>query len=138
MAVQLTTDSEDGSASPHQVGLLGDGRAQYSHPLARPASLCCAAEAAGTQSQLNYAGIQFAVALSYLYPGAPLRASFVAFIVRYQLPLFCVAWTALNGTATSFESIPRNPPTETMKAAILPSFPTKTSTISPILVSEGS
>jgi hypothetical protein len=40
MAVQLTTDSEDGSASPHQLGLLGDGRAQYSHPLARPASLC--------------------------------------------------------------------------------------------------
>jgi hypothetical protein len=28
-----------------------------------------AAEAAGTQSQLNYAGTQFAFALSYLYPG---------------------------------------------------------------------
>jgi uncharacterized protein YjbJ (UPF0337 family) len=42
----------------------------------------------------------------------------VAFIVRYHEPFLLVARTALNGIATSFESIPRKPPTETMKASV--------------------
>src|ERR1019366_1546349 len=71
-------------------------------------------------------GTQEVFSLSYLNPGADLRASFM------------VSLTAENGTATSFSPAPRNPPTPTIRAVVRPSGETSTSMISPILLSDGS
>src|SRR5271165_2956255 len=84
-------------------------------------------------------GIQVIALRSYLSPLAFLRASLVEFITRYHLLLFLVvARTALNGTATSFSPAPRKPPTPMTNPVTLPSRSTRTSSISPILLSLGS
>src|SRR6266478_4539696 len=84
-------------------------------------------------------GIQVIALRSYLNPLALLSASFVEFMTRYHLLLsLVVVLTELKGTATSFSPMPRNPPTPTTSAVILPSRSTSTSMISPILLSAGS
>src|SRR3977135_2110695 len=84
-------------------------------------------------------GIHTIAVRSYLYPGAAFSASFVVFRTGHHLLLSLVLnWTALNGTATSFSPIPRNPPTATMSATMLPPFATSPSLIAPILLSPGS
>src|ERR1700716_4357677 len=84
-------------------------------------------------------GIQVIALRSYLNPFAVFNASLVEFMTRYHLLLsLVVAWTALNGTATSFSPIPRKPPTPTISASALPWRSIRTSMISPILLSFGS
>src|SRR6202161_4905862 len=102
-------------------------------PGARPGFL------GGREAYFLLSGTQVVVLLSYLKPGALLRLSLVAFMTKYILLLsFMVAWTAVNGTATSFSPAPRKPPTPTISVLIWPDLSTSTSMISPILVSLGS
>src|SRR5712691_6424019 len=84
-----------------------------------------------------FSGTQAMALRSYLNPGAIFSASLVAFMTGYHLLLPLVLnWTALKWTATSFSPAPRKPPTPTINAVILPSLSTRTSMISPILLSE--
>src|SRR5215467_2951337 len=84
-------------------------------------------------------GIHVIALRSYLKPLALLSASLVVLITKCHLLLSLVlAWTALNGTATSFSPAPRKPPTPMINAVALPSLSSSTSMISPILLSLGS
>jgi hypothetical protein len=76
--------------------------------------------------------------LSYVNPGAVLRASLVVFKTRYHLLFFSLACKALKGIATAFSPMPRNPPTPMIKAVTRPSLSIRTSSTSPILLSDGS
>src|SRR6266850_2123567 len=76
--------------------------------------------------------------LSYVNPGAVFRASLVVFKTRYHLLFFSLAWRALKGIATSFSPMPRNPPTPMINAVTRPSLSIRTSSTSPILLSDGS
>src|SRR6202022_4895136 len=84
------------------------------------------------------AGIHVVLFLSYVNPGAVLRASLVVFKTRYHLLFFSLACNALKGIATSFSPMPRNPPTPMIKAVTRPSLSIRTSSTSPILLSDGS
>src|ERR1700689_2604597 len=91
-------------------------------PGARPGFL------GGREAYFLLSGTQVVVLLSYLNPGALLRLSLVAFMTKYILFLsFMVAWTAVNGTATSFSPAPRKPPTPTIKALPCPPGERRTS-----------
>src|ERR1700731_4821516 len=84
------------------------------------------------------AGIHEVLVLSYVNPGAVFKASLVVFKTKYHLLFFTLACTSLKGIATSFSPIARNPPTPMIKAVTLPSLSIRTSSMSPILLSDGS
>src|SRR2546421_10862399 len=72
-----------------------------------------------------FSGIHVIAVRSYLYPGAAFSASFVVLMIGHHLLLsFVLNCTELKGTATSFSPAPRNPPTPTISAMILPSLST--------------
>src|SRR6266436_3516573 len=113
---------------------LRSGQMLLAYLSERGAGAVCVPVVAGASS-----GIQVIALRSYLNPFALFSASLVEFITRYHLLLsLVVAWTALNGTATSFSPIPRKPPTPTISVVALPWRSTRTSMISPILLSLGS
>src|SRR6478609_3814936 len=85
-----------------------------------------------------FSGTQVVLARSYLKPGAPFRSSLVSSRDSHHLSFFLAVLTALNGTMTSFSPAPRNPPTPMTRPVILPDLSTRTSSMSPILLSFGS
>src|SRR6476620_2077152 len=84
-----------------------------------------------------FSGTQVVLALSYLKPGAFLRSSLFSSSVNHHLSFFLAVFTAVNGTITSFSPIPKKPPTPITSPVTLPDLSTRTSSISPILLSLG-
>src|SRR5262245_13898369 len=113
--VALMAKRQIGRDSPTRAN---SGGRQGRRPL-RPATL--RARLAGALLLYDFSGTHWVLPRSYLYPGAPFKASLVVFMTRYHLSFFFVPLTAWNGTATSFSPAPRKPPTPMMSALTRPS-----------------